>query len=229
MFREIIQALRKQDTLSEMVSQFGEMLEIGHSIFKQGIEVATHELPADQCRDELFTRDRRINTIERAIREKIVTHLATDHEGDIGLCLVLMSVVKDAERIGDYCKNLFEIGDQFKGSYKQASYTVPLSDLAIKIDNLFPQVQETFAAEEKELSRTAVDESIVIRSQCDLLLKQLLTPGGVTQPDEAAALALRARYIKRIAAHLGNIATSVGNPIPMLDYQGKKPLDEPAN
>ncbi|HHH76528.1 MAG TPA: hypothetical protein ENL03_05840 [Phycisphaerae bacterium] len=228
MFREIIQALRKQNTLSEMVSQFGEMLEIGHGIFKQGIKVATHDFPADNCRDELFKRDRQINTIERAIREKIVTHLATDHDGDIGLCLVLMSVVKDAERIGDYCKNLFEIGDQFKGTYKQAEFTVPLGDLAIKIDNLFPQVQETFAAEEKELSRTAVDESVLIRSQCDLMLKQLLTPGGITQPDEAAALALRTRYIKRIAAHLGNIATSVGNPIPMLDYQGKKPLDEPS-
>jgi len=229
MFREIIQALRKQDTLSEMISFFGEMLEIGHSIFKQGIEVATHDIPADQYRDELFTRDRKINKLERAIREKIVCHLATGHEGDTGLCLVLMSVVKDAERIGDYCKNLFEIGDQFKGSYKQAGYTVPLADLAVKIDNLFPQVQQTFAAEEKKLSLAAVEESIVIRSQCDLLLKQLLTPGGITQPDEAAALALRARYIKRIAAHLGNIATSVGNPIPMLDYQNQKPLDEPNN
>ena len=156
-----------------------------------------------------------------------MVHLVTGHEPDVGICLVLMSVVKDAERIGDYCKNLFQVAEQFTGQYTRGEYTVPLDDLAGQVDQLFPVVREAFTEASKSQSKLAVTDTTTLRKQCDLLVKQLLTPGGSAAPEEAAALILRARFCKRIAAHLGNIATSVNNPVPMLDYAGKKPLDEP--
>lgn len=227
MFKKLIQAFRKSDALGEMFSQFGEMLEISRWMFTTVASVVAKTTPTDEVRDELFTRDRRINQLERSIRERIVVHLVTDHDMDVGICLVLMSVVKDAERIGDYCKNIFQIGEMFQGDYTRDEYVCPLTDLTERIDALFPMVSEAFAEASKDQSKQAVSDSVIVRKQCDMLLRQLLTPGGTTPPDEAAALAMRARFLKRITAHLGNIATSVNNPVPLLDYDGKKPLDEP--
>jgi len=227
MFRQLIAAFRKTDALAEMFSQFAEMLQAGRWMFNTAAGVVAKTTVADEVRDELFARDRSINRLERSIRERIVVHLVTDHDQDVGICLILMSVVKDAERIGDYCKNIFQIGEMFQGEYSRAEYTRPLADMTEQIDGLFPMVSEAFADAIKDQSKRAVSDSVVIRKQCDMLLGQLLAPGGTTPPDEAAALALRVRFLKRIAAHLGNIATSVNNPVPMLDYNGKKPLDEP--
>jgi len=227
MFKELIKAFRKTDALGEMFTQFAEMLQTGRWMFTTAAAVVAKTTPADEVHDELFTRDRRINRLERSIRERIMVHLVTDHAQDVGVCLVLMSVVKDAERIGDYCKNILQIGEMFHGDYSRAEYTHPLGDLTERIDALFPMVADAFADAIKDQSEQAVSKSVIIRKQCDMLLGQLLTPGGATPPAEAVALAMRARFLKRIAAHLGNIATSVNNPVPLLDYDGKKPLDEP--
>jgi phosphate uptake regulator len=35
----------------------------------------------------------------------------------VAACLALMSVAKDAERIGDYCKNVFEVGQFYKEDF----------------------------------------------------------------------------------------------------------------
>jgi len=227
MFKQLIDALRKKDALGEMFARFEEMLGLGHGMFSKACDVVAGREQADAVGEELYRCDRRINQLERLIRERIVVHLVLGNEADIGVCLVLMSVVKDAERIGDYCKNLFQMAEQFQGTYTRGVYTGPLADLAEIIDGLFPQVAEAFSGAKKKQSKRTVAASAAVRKTCDLLVKQLLTPGGSATPDEAAALVMRARFFKRVAAHLGNIATSVGNPVPMLDYTGKKPLDEP--
>lgn len=227
MFKEIFDALRRKDALSEMFTEFAKMLEIGRWMFAQATAVTEQRLAAGKIREELFTRDQRINSLERSIRERLVVHLVTGREPDVGTCLALMSVVKDAERIGDYCKNLFLVGEQFQGQYDHEQFTAVLGELSRRIDDLFPLVQEAFADSSRRKSERAVAESVALRKQCDQTVQQLLTPGGAIAPDEAAAVVMRTRFSKRIAAHLGNIATSVNNPVPMLDYGGKKPLDEP--
>jgi phosphate transport system protein len=229
MFKQLIEALTKKDALGEMIDQFREMLDAGQWLFEQSSGVVEGTISTDDVREEIYARDRKINQLERAIREKVVVHLVTGHDPDIGICLILMSVVKDAERIGDYCKNVFQLGEMFTGQYARAEYTTPLADIAKEIDGMFPLVGEAFSEAKKKKSRSAVEESQLIRKKCDMLVGQLLTPGGVAAPDEAAALVMRARFFKRVAAHLGNIATSVDNPVPMLDYNKNKPLDEPGD
>jgi phosphate uptake regulator len=38
---------------------------------------------------------------------------------------------------------------------------------------------------------------------------------------------LLARFYKRVAAHLGNIASSVVSPVPMIDYRAGEPTGSP--
>ena len=50
-----------------------------------------------------------INAYEREVRRKVFTHLAVTGERDLHAGLVLVSVVIDIERIGDYTKNIVEL------------------------------------------------------------------------------------------------------------------------
>ena len=113
MLKELLAALKGTDALSEMISRVGEMIEAGKWMFERAAEALAREADWETTADELYARDRQINEIEQNVRERIVTHLSLGHQADLSACLVLMSVVKDAERIGDYGKNIFEIGKFF--------------------------------------------------------------------------------------------------------------------
>lgn len=228
MFKELINAFKKSDALGEMIGRFGEMLDTGQWMFETACDVVEKKQPVESVRDELYRRDRTINRLEYAVRERILVHLATgDNKQDVGMCLVLMSVVKDAERIGDYCKNLFEIGKFFHSEYRLGQYSGPLEQMRRTITQLFPRIRDAFVHDETEGANAAIEECMKARLRCDLMIQQLLAPSGAGAPDEAVACVLRARFFKRVASHLANIATSVNNPVPMIDFRAGKPLDEP--
>jgi len=226
MFREIIKALRSTDALGEMINELAEMLRAGKWMFQKASEVLLRQADWRQATDELYARDRTINRTEQHIRERIITHLSVGHKEDIALCLVLMSVVKDAERIGDYCKNIFEIARFYTHEYSSPQFFQPLTDIREKVRPLFDQVEQAFVKADADQARNALMRVTAIHGACDTLVRQLLAMDGKMPPDEAVAYVLMARFYKRVVAHLGNIATGVVCPLPMLDYQIGAHTDE---
>jgi phosphate uptake regulator len=253
MLKEIFKALRRTDRLAEMISQLGQMLDICREMLELASTVLMREVDWPEVADGLYSRDRQVNEIEQTIREQIVTHLSVSPSGslsggwgalgnkaDLSGCLILMSVVKDAERIGDYCKNIFEVGKFFRGAYAHPEYAETLerirqdlvgSPAAKKGDAaapvpLFESAKNAFMDADRQLARLTLDIAGELRGRCDVVIRQLLTVHEQLAPDEAVAYVLLARFYKRVAAHLANIATSVVSPVPMLDYRGKK-MPEP--
>jgi len=227
MLKELIQAFTKRDVLGSIVAQFGEMIDAGQWMFETASGVVEQTKAAEDVRKELYSRDRRINELERGIRERIVVHLSLGNRQDASMCLVFMSVVKDAERVGDYCKNLFEIGQFFKSRYQRGEYSEPLREMCCQIDGLFPRIRDAFIDGDHSVAQKVINECLKIRHRCDLIIEQLLSPGATGPIDEAVAFALRSRFHKRVTSHLANIATSITNPVPMIDYHRGQPLDEP--
>jgi len=221
MFKEILKALRGGDALTEMIALFGQMLDAGAWMFDKASEVLLRTVDWASIADELYARDRRVNEIERKIRERIVTHLSLGHQGDLSTCLVLMSVVKDAERIGDYCKNIFEIAKFYRGEYTHPEYAVPLSDIRNATRPLFDRARQAFTDAERPIASDVMSVARKITVQCDQIIRQLLSVQEQLAPDEAVAYVLLARFYKRVAAHLSNIATSVVAPVPLIDFESK--------
>jgi len=223
MFKEILKALRGGDALTEMIALFGQMLDAGAWMFDKASEVLLRTVDWASIADELYARDRRVNEIERKIRERIVTHLSLGHQGDLSTCLVLMSVVKDAERIGDYCKNIFEIGKFYKSDYSRQEYYQPLEEVRVALRPLFEDARLAFTQAERKRAKKVLDAVGGLRPKCDTIIRQLLSVHDKLAPDEAVAYVLMARFFKRVAAHLANISTSVVSPVPMLDYPAGLP------
>ncbi len=115
LLRDLIRAWRGRDLLSQMLDEFQTMLRDGEWMFATVGKVLRREEQPEAVHEAFFARDREINQREKDIRRRIVEHLSLRGEADVPACLVLMSVVKDAERIGDYCKNIYEVACLYKG------------------------------------------------------------------------------------------------------------------
>ena len=97
--------------LEKMRTDFGQMLDAGRQIFETAANALLGGTDPDVIRDGLFEADRRINRAEQQIRRELIVHASVHGATEFPACLVLMSVVKDAERVGDYAKNLFELAE----------------------------------------------------------------------------------------------------------------------
>jgi phosphate uptake regulator len=216
MFRELLDAWRGKDILSQMVDELVAMLGDGEQMFHFAWDVLFHGTPAADLRDDLYARDARVNETEWTVRKQIVEHLSINPGPNAPACLVLMSVVKDADRVADYAKNLFEIVELMPDGLGEGPVVDALGTLAEDIHASFEKTCRAFAEEDEDLSLELVEGELAVEKRCDGLIRDLATAGLSCR--QAVAYTLTARHLKRISAHLGNIASAVIMPIHMIDY-----------
>jgi phosphate uptake regulator len=218
MLKELLAAWRGRDALAQMFDEFDQMLDHNHWMFQQAVEVFFSRVDWQAVQDPLYTRDKEVNSLEQSIRTQVVKHLTIRPEANLPACLMLMSVVKDAERIGDYCKNIFEVGKFYTREFTTRRYLDPLEAVRAKVERLFTSTQEAFGKSDVPLARAALKDFEGLSLDCDALVHMLLQEHDHMHTDEAVAYGLLTRHMKRIGAHLANIATAVVAPVHMLDY-----------
>ena len=108
MFKQIFNLFKSDSLYEQALSQCFEMLDTDLLMFNESIKSLREnddaEIPID-----IFEMDKKINQFERDVRRKVMTHLAVSGNEDLGSGLILISVVIDIERIGDYTKNIYEL------------------------------------------------------------------------------------------------------------------------
>jgi Na+/phosphate symporter len=144
----------------------------------------------------------------------IFEHLALNPSQDLPASLALISVVHDVERIGDYCKSLIEIGQWSHVCSSDSRYGEMCRNLFTSITPLFPQALEALRESDADLARQVMRQHEEIKAQTDQVF-------AVAMEDEEANRdtllhALGARLLRRVSAHLSNVASSVANPLDRL-------------
>ncbi|MDY7108109.1 MAG: PhoU domain-containing protein [Planctomycetota bacterium] len=219
MFRQLFSALKSGDVLDRAFSEFSEMLDHAEWMFIRANEVLNHKVPPEEVRDSIYDRDKGINDLLKGIRRKIVRHLTISPGGDAPACLALMSVAKDAERIGDYCKNVFEVGRFYTEEFRVERYHEPLEEVRNDVERLFTAVRGAWGESDHKAAKQAIKAADEIRRRCDEIISRLLGDQASIQTHEAVAYSLLARHYKRVAAHLANISTAVTGRIEDLDFR----------
>jgi phosphate uptake regulator len=216
MLRELIDAWRGRDLLSQMLGEFQEMIDDGEWMFRTAGDVLEREVPPGEVHEAFFSRDKKINASEKNIRRRIVEHLSLRRDADVPACLVLMSVVKDAERIGDFCKNIYEVACLYTMNFDHGPYITPLRDLRAEIEGLFGKARLAFAEADQASAEAIIRETDEIAGHCDDMIARLIKDKLPTQ--KAVAYTLLSRYFKRVSAHLENICSSVVGPVHELGH-----------
>jgi phosphate transport system protein len=224
MFKELIDALRQRPLLAQMWTEMKEMLAAAVDMYGPIARViAGREEGTGATHDAVYETDKRINHLQRKVRKQLVEHLSMSPGSDVPISLVLMSITKDAERLGDYCKNLLEVSEAMEEPLGKGSHGEKIGQLLTDIEALFEPTANATIDSDKAAAAELVERGRELACRCDSFINELLEDDLPTR--EAVLLTLTARYLKRIALHLTNIASSVVMPLHRLDYVDEEGAD----
>jgi len=208
-----------KDFLGEVLSEFGKMVDMTHSMYDTAIKSLVEFNKDDERKKVVYSNDRKVNELEKDIRRRVIEHLAINPSVDVPTCLILMSVVKDVERVGDYGKNLYEAAELLKNPLNEELKEKYLSDLMQKLNEQFDFTKKAFINSDRTLAEKVMKMEGSSYTMADTYIKELA--GSNLDMNTAVCLVLSVRYLKRIAAHLANTASSVLMPVSDIDFYYK--------
>ena len=222
MFKQIFEIFNSDSLYEQALGECHEMLDIDLTMFKASI-ASLRKSDSAEIDIDIFAMDKNINEFERDVRRKIMTHLAIGGKEDVGSGLVLVSVVIDIERIGDYTKNIYDLAVYHPKKLHGGNMEDRLSELEKESFNLFENSTDAFKNQDIDKARGLMGEyKKHISEQSDAITNEIIM-GKIDDISigTASAVGLYARYLKRIAAHSRNLISSVVNPFERIGYPEK--------
>ncbi len=220
-FRSILDLFREDNWSNNLVDMIMEMIDLGSNMFDYTIGVLVQGEPDSDPQDMLYNRDQRINKLERKIRRRVVSHLSVKgSRAEVPSALIFMNVVKDAERIGDYVKNLHEVIDMMPADPDRKLYQDHLAAPAAMITEIFALTRQAFLESDEELAGKVIKRAKTQGREYEKMIRTITTSDLAT--NDAVCLVLALRFFKRLVAHMSNIASTVVMPVDMIDF-----YDEP--
>jgi phosphate uptake regulator len=159
-----------------------------------------------------------VNALQIDIRKKVLEHLTISPEQDVTASLVLITIVVDIERIGDFAKNIVELHHMGAGKLKDDGYFKEIRNIREKIEVAIPVAKTAFVDADAEKAKDLLADFVWVGHRCDVVLEALVGDENL-KVREAVVYGLLFRYLKRIGAHLRNISSSVVNPFHRLGYR----------
>ncbi len=216
MFRELLSLFGPQDRYSELHGSFMEAFRVAAEVFTIAHAAVWSGDVSEATGKRLRGRDATVNAKERELRKALVRHLSVQQGLDILFSLRLMSLVKDVERIGDYGKNLFEVGELRQGEFDDCEVRDDLRRLGDEVCVHVLKAIEIFDASDESAAVAGVSEGRALAERGESLVGRAVSHQG--SPNSAACFALMARHYKRTASHTMNVLTGLTMPIHALDY-----------
>ncbi|MEZ6004302.1 MAG: PhoU domain-containing protein [Planctomycetota bacterium] len=207
--------------LDKIHQQFLQMLQDGRHVFDAAANALVGGTRPDVIRADLYETDLRINRTEMAVRRGLVVHGTVHGAATFPALLVMMSLVKDAERIGDYSKNIFEVACSGVDLGDEAAVHA-LVQMKDQISKFLVRAHNCYQKQSVEESRGLMKEIEAFQKMCDLQVGELLRVQGRNEAPRVLTL----RHFKRVASHVGNIVSAVVMPLDKLDFFPDKPMSE---
>jgi len=217
MFSWITKLESSTNSAKEILGLFEEMLDDGRHAFDLAANSLVGGTDPDTIKEDLWSTDKRINQTERKIRRRLLTHSSTYGRGAFATDLVLMSLVKDAERIGDYAKNIFDLAAL--GATLSPESHEDLTAKKDQVSQMLVRAKNIYASENEDQAREFIAEADAFCLHCDKQIDLMLK----SEDGKSTAAALAYRFFKRVVSHSLNIITSLVVPLDKLDYYDEDP------
>ena len=220
-FKDLVTIWNSEDSLSQAWTSSNEMLHLSHKMFTDSVN-ALRSGEKNKVIKSIKLRDEEINQYHRDIRKKVVTYYSVSKDvTNINSGLVLINMVVDIERVGDYTKNILDLAKYYPKKLRSEKIS---EDLRIIEQAVIERFQNTVNAVE-EMDEIAAKELIKsYRSDLGKLSDNLVASSisgdlKIGEEHMASSMVLYARYLKRIGAHLKNITSVVINPFESIGYK----------
>ena len=205
-----------KESLDSIDAKLSEMLTDSMRIYDLSMNCLLGDTNLDTVRDDLYSTDKKINELHRDIRREMIIHSAVNSRNlDIPLLLSYMTMSKDIERIGDYCKNLFEIAET-GNTFTQGDELDDYIELRNDIGKLIIYLQSCLNLEDESKVQDLITLGSSLSTNLDDKITALLENKEKVQYPVATTLFFR--YLKRIVSHIVNAATALIMPTDQIDY-----------
>ena len=204
-------------SLDSIDAKLGEMLTNSSHMFDLSMNCLLGDTNLDTVKENLYSTDKAINELHRDVRRELIVHSAVNSRNlDVPLLLAYMTMSKDIERIGDYCKNIFEIaetGNSFTKEADELDYFISLRD---RISGFIVSLQTCLSLDEEDKVQELIASGAEVGKEIDEKITALLEDKEKIQYPVATTLFYR--YLKRIVSHIVNAATAIIMPTDQIDY-----------
>jgi phosphate uptake regulator len=224
MLRELLSIFRSDKPLAAMGKNFQEMLRLAQQMTVQAGDMFFSDVVKPDERTKIYKTDVAVNKLERTIRKQVIAHLSFGNSASLPYCLLLMSLVKDVERIGDYAKNLSEARELHPDPLPDDEIIAELKEVREGVELEFTETAQVFGTSDRERALELTREGRDLTHRCEAIVTQVA--GSQYDARSATAIVLAARFYKRIAAHVLNVLSSVVMPLHKLDYYDENELAE---
>ena len=220
-FKDLVNIWKSEDSLSQAWASSNEMLTLSHEMFVDSVN-ALRSGEKNKVIKSIKQRDTDINEYHRDIRKKVVTYYSISKDvTNIHSGLVLINMVVDIERLGDYTKNILDLAKHHPEKLISENIS---DDLRVIEKAVIRRFGDTIKAVEKMDEEIAKDLIKSYRNDLGKLSDSLVASSisgnlQIGEEHKASSMVLYARYLKRIGAHLKNITSVVVNPFESVGYK----------
>ena len=224
MFDRVISLWKSEDLLSQAWEESFEMMVLSNEMFSASIR---HLRRGEKIKTlkNLKKRDREINEFQKSVRKKVVTHFSISQKvEDFPSGLVLLNIVVDVERLGDYTKNILDLAIYYPDPLVSEDCLSSLKEIEDDIQSRFSDTLVAIEQQDEKLAKKLLKS---YRKSFSNMSDKIVNDGISGKQEykdqkEAASVTLYARYLKRVGGHLKNITTTMLNPYEEIGYRPSK-------
>jgi phosphate uptake regulator len=134
MIKEILSIFKSNTLMDRAFQRSYDMLDLTYKMFLSSKEVL-RETEHTQVEVDLSDEDIEVNKYQREVRKDVFNHLILTEGEQLSSGLVLVSIVIDIERIGDYTKNIVEIAQNHPQRLHGGMFEDDLIRIEESVDN----------------------------------------------------------------------------------------------
>ncbi len=198
----------RTDPLAE---HFESMLVISHRLYEQIMTILLDGVPiTEEVRTQVVAQDEELNRLEESIRREVLVSMSSSRPGaDIPSRMMFLGLIKNAERIGDYSKNMFKL--LLKGvTILGDEYPKDIQQQRAWVSSAFPRMIQAYKQDDAQLCQQICDEVIPHTKRCDFIMFDLMKDPSLSRTPVATALLFR--FHKRVMRHIYNICIQIAKP-----------------
>ncbi len=219
MLKELFAIFKKDTLLDRAYKRSYHMVDITWDMFVKA-KKSLREMDINELDINIHDQDIEVNKYLREVRRNVLSHLTVAGTDDLYSGLILVSIIIDVERVGDYTKNIVDMAMNHPAKLHGGMFEEDLKRVEAAVEDTFRRVRKTIETADAQDAETLLDDYQWVNRLCDQhVIDYIKGSDKNISSSDAVSLALYYRYLKRINSHLRNVATSVVNPFDQIGFK----------
>jgi phosphate uptake regulator len=219
MLKELLAIFKKDTLLDRAYKHSYEMVDITWEMYIKA-KRSLRETNVNEIDLNVYDRDIEVNKYQREVRREVLSHLTVAGSTDIYSGLILVSIIIDIERVGDYTKNIVELALNHPAKLHGGMFEEDLKKIEAAVEDTFGRVRKVLEATDVQDAEKLLNEYQWVNRLCDQhVIDYIKGLDQALSSVDTVSLALYYRYLKRINSHLRNIVTSIVNPFDQIGFR----------